>query len=166
MALYKEIFIQELKEEGVKTRKELLLVPVAFKTWKPHSKSMTLERLAQHVAELARWGSSIITTSELDFAKGYAPSPAFESAEELVEQYDSILAKALSDFESAPEEQFYENWSLRNGDTIFFTLPKHTVIRSMVLNHMVHHRAQLGVYLRMLDIPLPGMYGPSADDRM
>ncbi len=165
MASLKELFISELRNEAANTRKELLLVPVASKDWAPHAKSMKLGRLALHVAELGTWASMTVTTTELDFAKGYTPSPDFNTVEELAAFHDATIAKAIADIESVSEESLYESWTLRNGEQIYFTMPRHLVIRSMVLNHIVHHRAQLGVYLRLLDVKLPGMYGPSADDR-
>ncbi len=157
-------FLEELKNESAKTRKLLSRVPVDNPTWKPHEKSMELQRLARHVAELPSWCSIVITTPELDFAKPYEQSPPLTSAEALVAEFDKNVERAGKALEATNDEHLMGNWSLRNEDHIFFTLPRHEVLRDMVFNHLVHHRAQLGVYLRMLNIPLPGMYGPTADE--
>jgi uncharacterized damage-inducible protein DinB len=159
-------FIAELKSETEPTRKLLSRVPVDNLTWKPHEKSMTIERLAQHVAELPNWITTTITKPGLNFADGYTPSPKFKSAEELVSHFDKNVAEAIAALETVSDEDLAKSWTLQNGEQIYFTMPKKVVIRTMAFNHFIHHRAQLGVYLRLLDIPIPGMYGPSADDKM
>ncbi|MEI6815336.1 MAG: DinB family protein [Bacteroidota bacterium] len=159
-------FIAELNSEAPVTRKILALVPTDQKVYKIHHKSMELGRLAKHVAELPTWITFSIKSNELDFSKGWTPSPDFNSGEELVAQFDKNVAEAIEALSTATDEQLEQPWTLRNGETIYFTMPKKTVIRSMAFNHFIHHRAQLGVYLRLLDIPIPGAYGPSADDKM
>jgi uncharacterized damage-inducible protein DinB len=157
--------IAELKGEAAKTRKMLALVPVSEKAdWAPHAKSMKLGRLALHVAELAGWAGWTITTDELDFSKNYTPTPTPKTTEELLAIHDKKVEESLKALENVTDEELSKPWTLRNGAEIYFTLPKKVVVRDMCYNHIVHHRGQLSVYLRLLNIPIPGMYGPSADE--
>jgi uncharacterized damage-inducible protein DinB len=157
------VLVQEMEKEAVTTRKMLQRVPADKFNWQPHVKSMTLQRLATHVAELPSWVSMALNTSELDFAKsGYKPV-VVNSTEELLEYFEKNLAGGKADLEQATEQQLEESWTLRNGDQVYSVSPKFEVIR-MAYCQVVHHRAQLGVYLRLLDIPIPGSYGPSADE--
>lgn len=158
-------FLAELKHEAEKTRKLLGRIPVDQPSWKPHEKSMELQRLARHVAEIPNWCTVTITTNELDFAKPYEAAPPLTTAEALVAEFDKNVNGALLALEGADDDHLNNSWSMRNGDHIFFTLPRKVVLRDMVFNHLVHHRAQLGVYLRLLNIPLPPMYGPTADEQ-
>jgi uncharacterized damage-inducible protein DinB len=156
--------IAELKQEAIQTKKILEKVPFDQWQWKPHQKSMALGRLASHVAELPKWITMSINTDELDFSKRGYKANVFESREQLLQQLDENVQEALSTLEKTSDAQLQENWTLRNGEHVIFTLPKKAVIRSMAMNHMIHHRGQLSVFLRLLDIPVPGMYGPSADE--
>jgi uncharacterized damage-inducible protein DinB len=160
----KELFLQELELEAKKTRILLSRVPSNKPDFKPHPKSMELQRLARHIAELPRWATVTLTTPELDFAKGYTPSPPFTTAEALIIEFDSRLGEARSALEQSSDEDLLAPWTMRNGDHVFFTRARHLVIRDMVFSHLIHHRAQLGVYLRLLDVPLPQLYGPTADE--
>lgn len=156
--------IGEIKREAENTRKILERVPVDKNDWKPHAKSMALGRLAGHVAELSGWVTMVMATDELDWSNfDYKPFIA-ESNAELVEKLDKYVTQAVAILETCKEEDFDKNWTMRNGEHIFFTQPKHVVLRSFALSHQYHHRAQLGVYLRLLDVPVPGIYGPTADD--
>jgi uncharacterized damage-inducible protein DinB len=160
-----EAFIAELRQEAAATRKILERVPIDKPDWKPHPKSTSLGHLATHVAEIPGWTAYTLDQDELDFAKlGYKPVIA-KSSEELLKILDDNVEKAMTSLKNAPDEKFMENWTLRNGDTVFFTLPKAAVVRSFSFSHWIHHRAQLGVYLRLLDIPLPRLYGPTADEQ-
>ena len=163
MTLIKAL-ISEYKNEMANTRKILSLVPIDNKTYKPHAKSMEMGRLAKHLAELPTWVGVTINQDELDFAKEYPKTPNPENTEALLKMMDDNLSAAIKVLESTPEEKLNEPWTMRNGDHIFFTMPKGIVLRNFVFNHNIHHRAQLGVYLRLLDIPIPGIYGPSADE--
>ena len=156
--------IPELKQEGAQTKKILEKVPFDQWQWKPHQKSMALGRLASHVAELPKWITMCINTDELDFSKRGYKANVFESREQLLQHLDQNVQEALATLEKATDAQLLENWTLRNGEHVIFTMPKIAVIRSMSMNHMIHHRGQLSVFLRLLDIPIPGMYGPSADE--
>lgn len=157
------MLLPEWENEINITRRMLERVPFEKADWKPHEKSFTLGRLATHVAEISGWLTMTLTTSELDFAKGGTPhKPA--SKEELMQLFETEAAKASAILHEATDENFQSNWTLRNGEIIYFTLPKTVVVRNWVLSHIVHHRAQLSVYLRLLNVPVPGVYGPSADE--
>jgi uncharacterized damage-inducible protein DinB len=157
-------FIAELEHEAKVAREVLSRIPADKFDWKPHEKSMPFGRLASHVAEMFAWTPSTLTQPELDFSKfDYKP---FEptSTEELLEFLDKNVAEAIEALRITTNEQFMENWTMRNGETVYFTMPKVAVMRSFVMNHIVHHRGQLSVYLRLNDIAVPSIYGPSADE--
>jgi uncharacterized damage-inducible protein DinB len=157
------LFLEELKAEAGATRAILSLVPIEKGDYKPHEKSMKLMSLAVHVAEIPGWFGDATKKDVLDFAtmehKPFIPA----SNAELLAVYDKKINEAFTILETIDDEKLKENWTMRAGEIVYFTLPKSNVIRTWCLNHWYHHRAQLGVYLRMLDIPLPGTYGPSAD---
>ncbi len=160
-----EAFIGELQQEAATTRKVLERIPTENFDWKPHEKSMSMHRLATHVADMFSWVAPTMEQDELDFAKGYEePKPA--NTEELVEMFDKNVAAAMESLKNAEDAVFMQNWTLRNGEQIYFQMPKAAVVRSFVMNHIVHHRVQLSVYLRLNDIPVPALYGPSADEQM
>ncbi|MBK9249905.1 MAG: DinB family protein [Ignavibacteria bacterium] len=154
----------EVKSEAENTRKLLSLVPFDHSDFKPHERSMSLKRLAIHVAEITGWWKECLTQDELDFAKGDFTPKKITTTEELLAFYDDLLAKTEIILRDTPESEFQKPWTMRNGEQIYFTMPKFDVVRSWCMNHLYHHRAQLGVYLRILNVPIPGMYGPSADD--
>ena len=156
-------FLKELQQEANTTRKMLALIPDDKYQWKPHEKSMTIEQLAPHIAELPTWVSMTLNTSELDFAANPYTSVKVQSTAALLDLFEKSLADGKASLEAAKEEQLSEPWTLRNGETIYSTSEKGEVIR-MAFSQIIHHRAQLGVYLRLLNIPIPGSYGPSADD--
>lgn len=157
--------IGELQTEAAATRKVLERIPTEKFDWKPHEKSMTMKSLAAHVANMFSWVAPTLETDELDFAKGFEePSPA--NTEELLALFDENVALATAGLQRTDDEAFMKNWTLRDGEKVFFTMPKIQVLRGMVFNHIVHHRGQLSVYLRMNDIAVPGVYGPSADEPM
>jgi uncharacterized damage-inducible protein DinB len=156
----------EIREESKATRKILERVPDISLTWKPHEKSMPLSRLASHVAELPGWVAATLDYDEMDFAKFEYKPPVINSNSDLIKILDESLDKAFNSLEEAQDEDFMKTWSMRKGETIYFTLPKIFVIRSFAMNHMYHHRGQLTVFLRLLNVPLPNTYGPSADEPM
>lgn len=163
MITFMEAFLNELDHESIGTRKMLALVPADKADWKPHAKSMKLKDLATHVADIPRWITLIITTSELDFAKHpYNPADC-NGGEELVAYYNKNAAEAKSLLASNSDTILEETWTMKNGDAIYMQESKLDTIRHSFCQ-IVHHRAQLGVYLRLLDIPIPGVYGPSADE--
>ncbi len=158
-----QLLSQELEKEAVTTRKMLERVPTDKLGWKPHEKSMTLQALATHVAELPGWVTMTLATDELDFANNPYQPVVINNTKELLEYFDKSLADGRSSLTVATEDQLLPNWTLRNGDQVYSVSTKYEVIR-MTLGQMIHHRAQLGVYLRLLNIPIPGSYGPSADE--
>lgn len=162
MSLAQEL-LNELKQEAIATRASLALVPMDKLDYQPHPKSMKLGRLAVHVAEIMGWWNECLLHNELDFEKSEFNPKTFTTNVELLAYFDDLLAKSEKILAEVDEAEFEQNWTMRSGDTIYFTLPKKVVVRTWCMNHLYHHRAQLGVYLRMLDIPLPGIYGPSAD---
>lgn len=159
--------LSEFDHEMATTRKALERIPEDKLGWKPHEKSMALGRLAGHVAELPGWVIPIMRQDSLDIApKGgptFVPLVA-TSCDQVLQAFDSNVAGGRAALAGATDEQLLQPWTLRAGGKTIFTLPRIGVLRSMVLNHSIHHRAQLGVYLRLNDIPVPSTYGPSADE--
>lgn len=160
-----EILLQEFKSEVASTRRLLACVPMDKADWKPHEKSMTLGRLATHIAEMYGWFKVTIEESELDFSKNGGASPQPADTDALVAFFHEKAAEAEAAMNALTEEIMIQNWSLRNGEQVYFTMPKAAVLRTFCMNHVYHHRGQLSVYLRLLNVPVPGLYGPSADDR-
>lgn len=160
-----QLFLSELKQESISTRRILARVPFDQLDFKPHEKSMTLRRLSTHVAEIAGWWKECILMDELDFEKGDFTPKVFANNEELLAYFDDLIMKSEKILSEVEEAEFDRLWTMRQGEMVFFSLPKSEVCRTWCLNHWYHHRAQLGVYLRLLDIPVPGTYGPSADNQ-
>lgn len=158
-----EFFLQQLEEEAATTRKMLSRVPNDKFNWKPHDKSMEMKRLAVHIAELPTWIPMTLDTDELDFAKNEYKQEPIQNAEELMAYFEKCLVKGRQALKNGNEKDLDKPWTLRNGEQVYSTSPKRDVLR-MALSQIIHHRAQLGVYLRLLNIPIPGSYGPSADD--
>lgn len=157
------LLLKEMEQEAQTTRKMLSIVPADKFDWKPHAKSMTLKQLATHIAELPGWVSMALNTTELDFATTPYTQVPISSNEELLAYFERTLAEGKAELQKATEGQLEEMWTLRNGDQIYVTCTKYEMIRTSYAQ-TTHHRAQLGVYLRLLDIPIPGSYGPSADE--
>jgi uncharacterized damage-inducible protein DinB len=154
---------QELENETATTRKMLAIVPAEKFDWQPHPKSMTLKRLSTHVAELPGWVDMAINTDELDFQNNpYIPADV-KSTGELLDFFDACVKKGRKALEQVKEEDLTKEWVLRNGDQVYSRETKYEVIR-MAHSQIIHHRAQLGVFLRLLNVSIPGSYGPSADD--
>jgi uncharacterized damage-inducible protein DinB len=163
----KDAFIAELKHESSLTKKMLEKVPLDKKDWKPHEKSMTLGRLATHLAENIHWTSDIIHIDDFDFAKNQNFNPhTAASMEELLQIFQNHLDKAINDLSSASDDDLNKIWTVRKGEQVNFQAPKKVAIRGWAFSHMIHHRGQLSVFLRLLDVTIPGMYGPSADEKM
>jgi len=154
---------KELENEALTTRKMLALVPAEKFDWKPHPKSMLMMNLATHIAELPTWISMVLNTDELDFAANeYKPSIVKDNAE-LLALFEKSLEDARAQLAVGKEDTLADEWILRMGEKILSKGSKYDMIRH-ALSQIIHHRAQLGVYLRLLDIPIPGSYGPSADE--
>ena len=164
---YAETILPEFDHEMANARKSLERVPDDKFDWKSHEKSMTLGALSSHVANIAGWTASTFDGDELDVQpEGAEPysEPEAKSTKELLAMFDKNVASARAALEAATDESWQGKWSLKMTGKTFFTLPRTAVIRGFILSHLIHHRAQLGVYLRLLDIPVPAIYGPSADE--
>jgi uncharacterized damage-inducible protein DinB len=161
-----DLLLVEFDAEMKKTRTALERVPADKKDFAPHAKSTPLGKLASHLAQLAGFGVSVLTMPELDFSKNrIAPLP-FESPAQLVKAFDEGAAKARAALQSTPDSAWKDDWKLSFQGKTIFEGQRFLAYRQMFLNHLVHHRAQLGVYLRLTEQPVPATYGPSADDRM
>lgn len=163
----RDMLLPEFNQEMAGTRTTLQRVPAGKMDFKPHAKSPTMEWLANHVSSLPMWGIMTIERDLLDIAppEGSPPPPApLRTAEELVASFDEKVQKFRSMLESIEDERLLAPWSLLKGGQTVMTLPRVAVLRGFVMNHMIHHRAQLTVYLRMNDVPVPALYGPSADE--
>jgi uncharacterized damage-inducible protein DinB len=159
-----EMLLPEFDQEMASTRKILACVPEDKFKWQPHEKSMTLGRLASHVAELPRWAVETIARETLELTPDQKPFSA-TSKEELLTAFEKNAADARTAIAGATDEQLAVIWSLIFGGRKAFSMPRSMVLRSVVMNHLIHHRAQLSVYLRLNDVAIPGMYGPSADEK-
>ena len=158
-----EALLPEFDHEMVTTRKLLERVPEDKFAWQPHVKSMTLGDLATHVANIVWWGEVTLDKPEYN-AEGQARLPAAASRADLLATFDRNVATTRRLLTEKSDAELMAPWSLKNGKHTFFTMPKAAVWRSFVMNHLVHHRAQLSVYLRMNEVPVPSIYGPSADE--
>ncbi|MEZ5066349.1 MAG: DinB family protein [bacterium] len=159
--------LPEFDQEMATTRRVLERVPEGRMDWRPHEKSFPLGSLATHVANLLSWTGITLDGDGFDVNPKDGPNaqpPLCRTTEELVARFDENVAAARAAIAGASDQKMFENWSLRNGGEVAFTLPKVAVLRSFVMNHLIHHRAQLSVYLRLCDVPLPSIYGPTADE--
>jgi uncharacterized damage-inducible protein DinB len=161
-----EFLLLELDEEEKKTRATIERVPADKKDFAPHAKSMKMGNLAAHVAQLPSFGHIILTTPELDFSRGSIQALQFESPAQLVKAFDDGAAQVRADLQATPDAAWKENWKLSFQGKTIFEGSRFLAYRQMFMNHLVHHRAQLGVYLRLNEQPVPATYGPSADDKM
>jgi uncharacterized damage-inducible protein DinB len=163
--LIRDALLPEFDQETATTRRLLERIPDNKFSFKPHPKSADMASLATHICELTNWTAETIAKDSIDLA-GFDPSKRKIAASraELLDMFDKAVVNARAALASAGDAQLMEPWSLKSGDKVFFTMPKVAVLRSFVFNHSVHHRAQLSVYLRLNDIPVPAMYGPSADE--
>lgn len=163
-----QALLGEFDHEMANTRKTLERVPEGKPDYKPHAKSMPLARLAGHVAELPMWGVTTLTQESFDFAP--AGQPPFQptvmtTRAKLLELFDDGVAKTRAALAAVSDDAWQKPWALLSGGNTIFSMPRLAVWRSFVMNHIVHHRAQLGVYLRLNDVPVPALYGPSADEQ-
>ncbi|MDB5124641.1 MAG: DinB family protein [Mucilaginibacter sp.] len=157
------MLLKEMEQEAQTTRKMLERVPNDKYDWRPHEKSMTIRSLATHIADLPNWVTIALTTDELDFASNPYNPATINNTSELIDVFERSLANGREHLVKASEDELLPNWTLRNGDQVYNVTSKGEVIR-MTYCQIVHHRAQMGVYLRLLNIPIPGSYGPSADE--
>ena len=164
--LTSDLLLTEFDEEMRKTHVTLERVPADKPDFVPHAKSMPLGRLAPHVAQLPSFGLTVLTTPELDFAKGSFKPATMESAAQLVRLFDEGASQTRDALASMPDEAWQEPWRLAFQGKEIFAGSRFLAYRQMFLNHLVHHRAQLGIYLRLNGIPVPSIYGPSADETL
>jgi len=158
-----EALLNEFDEEMKNTRKLLERLPDGKFDYKPHEKSMELGRLASHVAELPGWVKETLTLEVLEIEPGQKPFWA-KTRQEILEAFDKNVSAGREKLASATDADLQKTWTLKFGDKTIFSMPRSQVLRGMVMNHLIHHRAQLGVYLRLNELEIPGMYGPSADE--
>jgi uncharacterized damage-inducible protein DinB len=163
-----EVLLPEFDQEMAATRRALERVPEGKFPWKPHPKSMTLGRLATLLAELPFWAVNELTQDECDFAPPGAPPfrpHTLESRARILALLDQNAQAACRAIAATPDADFAKPWALKSGGQVVWTKSKFAVYRNTVMNHLVHHRGQLTVYLRLHDVPVPALYGPTADER-
>jgi uncharacterized damage-inducible protein DinB len=162
-----QTLLPEFDHEMANTRKSLERIPEDKLDWKPHEKSMTAGGLATHLANILTWAVHVINEDSLDVAPPGAPPyrvPAARSRQEALDMFDKNVAAARAAIAEASDELLLKPWALLSGGKTIFTLPRFAVLRSFIMNHSIHHRAQLGLYLRLNDVPVPSIYGPTADE--
>jgi len=158
-----ESLLKEMNQEAETTRKMLARIPDDKYDWQPHEKSMTVRRLATHLADIPSWVEIAIDDNGLNFATSTHKEPVINNTAELLEFMEESVRKGGEALSKANDELLKKEWTLSNGEQVLSVRPKSEVIR-MAYSQIVHHRAQLGVYLRLLNVPIPGSYGPSADE--
>lgn len=163
----RRLALADLEHEMAQTRRVLERVPDEHFDWKPHEKSSSLGKLAAHIANLPWLARAALRGDELDVATVPRPDPAAapKNREEILAKFDAELAELSAALDAADDATLMQRWTLRNGERVVLTLPRMGAIRGMGISHVIHHRAQLTVYLRLLDVPVPGLYGPSADEQ-
>ncbi|NIR49596.1 DUF664 domain-containing protein [candidate division KSB1 bacterium] len=162
-----ETLLPEFDHEMANTRKTLERVPDEKLDWKPHKKSWSLRELATHIANLPSWTLHTINEDSIDIAPSEGQSqqvPPAKSRQELLERFDKNVADARSAIADTSDEHFLKSWTLKSGGESMFTMPRVAVLRSFIMSHSIHHRAQLGLYLRLNNVPVPAIYGPTADE--
>lgn len=165
---FTDAFLPEFDLEMTKTRKCLERIPEDKFGWKPHQKSYALGQLASHIANIANYGTTAIKTESLDVAPPDGPAhkqPAYSTKPSLLEGFDKNVSEARAAISGTSDEDLRKNWTLLAGGKTIFSLPRAAVLRTFMMSHLIHHRAQLGVYLRLNDLPVPSVYGPSADEQ-
>ena len=158
--------IAEFSHESSQTKRMLEKVPFEQPSWKPHDKSMNLIHLASHIAHIPKWISVILSGDQFDFLTDRLSREDAQSHEALMQIYQESFEGAVKSLEGASEEYLKGMWTFRAGERVIFSLPRVAALRTLAMNHLIHHRGQLSVYLRLLEVPVPGMYGPSADEAM
>ena len=161
-----QLLIDELKTEAANTRKMLERVPDGQNDWRPHEKSFPIGRLSSHVAELPQWIAWILERDGLDMVATPIERKVCANHAELMQYFEEKVAMGLTALEKATDETLQQEWTFSAGERVIFKGSRYKAIRNWSSNHMIHHRGQLSVYLRLMDVPVPGMYGPSADDRL
>ena len=161
-----DTLLPEFDQEMKTTRSLLERVPLDKASWKPHGRSTTMGALASHITSLAGFGSMIVKQTELDVASAQGQprqTPQYHTTEELLAAFDANVNASRAEIAKAADPDLTTPWTLRAGPQTIFTMPRAAVLRTMLMNHVIHHRGQLSVYLRLKDVPLPSIYGPTAD---
>jgi uncharacterized damage-inducible protein DinB len=154
----------EFDHEMANTRNTLARIPLTKLEWKPDPKSMSLGRLAGHVVEMVGWGTMTLTTDSLDMNPGDHKPLEVTSKEQILAEFDKNWKTLRATIANTTDEDMMKTWTLRIGGNVLFSMPRVAVVRSMIMNHIIHHRAQLTVYYRLNGVPVPALYGPSADE--
>jgi len=163
-----DALLPEFDQEMANTRKTLERVPEDKFDWRPHPKSFPMISLATHIADMVGWTPDVIAKDSFDIAPPGAPPYKVKlasSTKDLLERFDKSVTGARAAIAGSSDEHFMANWDFMQGGKVLFSMPRIVCIRSFIMNHTIHHRAQLGVYLRLNDIPVPAIYGPSADEQ-
>jgi uncharacterized damage-inducible protein DinB len=160
-----ELLYPDMETELATTRRVLERVPDDDPSWRPHDKSTTIGRLATHLSQLPRFAMLMLTSSELDVATTKWPDDTIPTTAERLALFDSLAGEMRERVRKAGWNALAETWTLRAGDHVILSAKKSSLLRTLALSHMAHHRAQLGVYLRLRGVAVPGTYGPSADER-
>ena len=163
-----EILLPEFDHEMATTRRLLERVPEADAQWRPHPKSYSFGDLAAHIARIPKWGRHVFEQPELDLgapANAALARAGFTTTAELVDRFDVNVRETRAALATAPDEAMRNTWALRNSGTTIFSLPRAAVFRAFIMSHLIHHRGQLSVYLRLRDVALPSIYGPTADEQ-
>lgn len=159
----KEVLLKEMEHEAEGSKKILERIPEGKYDWKPHEKSMSLKQLAVHIAQIAGMPAMVINTDSVDLADGEPPK--VDSTAELMALLEQGMKDSKNAVEQVDEADLGKLWAMKNNGAVIMEMPKIEFIRIMGMNHLYHHRGQISVYLRELDIPVPGLYGPSADEK-
>ncbi|PFA14211.1 MULTISPECIES: DinB family protein [Bacillus cereus group] len=164
--MIKQLIFGDATKELESTRRILERLPEEYMSWKPHDKSMTLEGLATHLINLLNWQIAIFQYPEFDLATVQQRRQPLKTRADILEEFDANVSKLGKLLDECDEKMLDQEWTLRHGDHIVLREPRAIALRTFGLSHMIHHRAQIGVYFRLLDIPVPGIYGPSADEEV
>lgn len=165
--MFSDSYLPEFDHEMATTRRVLARVPEAKADWRPHPKSTPLGTLAQHITNLVGFGEQIVQARERDVNPPGGPrytAVPFTTTAAMLGAFDANVQSARAAIAGATDEELLRSWTLKNGDAVFFSMPRTAVLRSYLMSHLIHHRGQLSLYLRLLDVPLPSIYGPTADE--
>ena len=161
-----DAFRGEFTHEAATTRKMLERAPMDKGEWRPHQKSMTLKQLVSHIAEIPQWAQRTVQMSEMSLDMANYKPTLYGTTNELLAAFDKAVQNASQLLGELREESLGETWRLKVNGKVVLEMPRAVVVRAMILNHMIHHRGQLSVYLRLNNVPVPGVYGPTADEQM
>ena len=163
MTSHAELLYADFTQEHASTRRMLERYPEGKGDWRPHEKSRALAPLATHVADIVNRGTTVLETDAMDIATRYPLTP-IDSAGGLIELFDTSVARFTAALAATTDDALGRPWAIRHGTRVLMEHPRRLMLRTIMMSHLVHHRAQLGVYYRLLGIPVPGVYGPSADE--